>query len=274
MYNQRKKIYVNGGIAIMTPFFRYQNVEALYGTPPEGSEQIECDSQIEGEPCILIEENKAPSIFNDYYAKTFFSTLYEWAPFFHKTYDDCYKEYQDRVVDAVELTTISNVSQKVEQILLRQVYLSIIASVDTFICDTILTKITSNKEDFYTYFQEQIQSKGTEEAKQQRQEALDRMWINNEMGNAEQKVFDNVLKISYANIDTIKSIYKQIFGISVCDIDGKMRKHFFARHVLAHRNGRKKDGQLYEFSKNEIMDLIADVNAFVKQIMDKLNSGK
>ena len=45
MNNQGKKIYVNGGIAIMTPFFRYQNAGALWNTPPDGSEQIECDSR-------------------------------------------------------------------------------------------------------------------------------------------------------------------------------------------------------------------------------------
>lgn len=265
-----KSIYVNGGVAIMTPFFKYQDAGTQYDTPPDGSEQIECNSQIEGEPCIIIEEDNAPSIFNSYYAKTFFSTLCKWAPFLHKTYSDCYKEYQDRIADAIELTTISNTSQKVEQILLRQIYLSIIASVDTFICDTILTKVTSNKADFYTYFQKQIQSKGTEAAKAQRQDALNKMWNNNEMGNAEQMIFDNVLKVSYTNIDRIKLIYKQLFSISICDTNGKMKEHFMIRHVLAHRNGRKKDGHLYEFSKTEITTLIEDANAFVKQIMDKL----
>lgn len=96
------------------------------------------------------------------------------------------------------------------------------------------------------------------------------MWNSNEMGDAEQKVFDNVLKVSYSNIDTIKSIYSQLFGISICDTNGKMKKHFMVRHVLAHRNGRKKEGCLYEFSKTEITALIEDANAFVKQIMDKL----
>ena len=33
-----KKIYVNGGVAIMTPFFRYQGGGALYDTPPGGCE--------------------------------------------------------------------------------------------------------------------------------------------------------------------------------------------------------------------------------------------
>ena len=33
-----KRIYVNGGILITTPFFAYKNAGALYDTPPENSE--------------------------------------------------------------------------------------------------------------------------------------------------------------------------------------------------------------------------------------------
>ncbi len=127
-----KKIYVNGGVAIMTPFFRHQDGGALYETPPEGCEQIECKDQIEGHPCIIIKEKCAPSIFNEYYAKTFFTTLHEWAPFFCKTYNDCYMEYHNKIAEIVELTTISSISPQIEKTLMRQVFLDIIAAVDTF----------------------------------------------------------------------------------------------------------------------------------------------
>lgn len=265
-----KKIYINGGVAIMTPFFRHQDAGALYETPPAGCELMECKDQIEGQPCVIIKEDCAPSIFNDYYAKTFFSTLYEWAPFFRKTYNDCYTEYQNKIAEIVELTTISSISPQIEKTLMRQVFLGLIAAVDTFVCDTILTKISGSKESFYTYFQDYILAKCSEETKKEKQEALERMWDNNEMGSAEQKVFDNVLKVSYSNIDIIKVIYKQLFCISICDIGGKMKKHFQTRHLIAHRNGRQKDGELLECTKDDITALVADANAFVKQIVDKL----
>ena len=200
MNKQSKKIYVNGGILIETPFFRHQDAAALYTTPPIGCEQIECLDQIEGQPCIIIREEYAPSIFNDYYAKTFFTALYARAPFLCKTYHDCYTEYQNRITEITELTTISNISHQIEQILLRQVFLGIIAAIDTFICDTILTKISGNKESFYTYFQKNILAKCSPEEKIKKQQALERMWNDNEMGKAEQDVFDNVLRVSYSNI--------------------------------------------------------------------------
>lgn len=156
------------------------------------------------------------------------------------------------------------------QILLRQVYLGIIAAVDTFVCDTILTKIAGSKESFFTYFQEFILARCNDKESKQKLYALERMWDDNEMGNSEQNVFDNVLKESYSSISRIKTTYTKLFGISICDTNGDMNKHFRIRHVIAHRNGRKKDSGLYEFTLRDIDNLINDANGFVKQILDKI----
>ncbi len=96
------------------------------------------------------------------------------------------------------------------------------------------------------------------------------MWDDNEMGNSEQNVFDNVLKESYSSISRIKTTNTKLFGISICDTNGDMNKHFRIRHVIAHRNGRKKDSGLYEFTLRDIDNLINDANGFVKQILDKI----
>lgn len=269
MIKNNKKIYVNGGIVIDTPFFRYNDAKCLCITPPEGCEQIECNSEINGQPCIIITETSAPSIFNEYYAKTFFSTRNEWAPFLRNSYDDCYAEYRQRITDITELSKIQ-CCQHTMQILLRQVYLGIIASVDTFVCDTILTKIAGSKESFFTYFQEFILARCNDKESKQKLYALERMWDDNEMGNSEQNVFDNVLKESYSSISRIKTTYTKLFGISICDTNGDMNKHFRIRHVIAHRNGRKKDSGLYEFTLRDIDNLINDANGFVKQILDKI----
>lgn len=269
MIKNNKKIYVNGGIVIDTPFFRYNDAKCLCITPPEGCEQIECNSEINGQPCIIITETSAPSIFNEYYAKTFFSTRNEWAPFLRNSYDDCYAEYRQRITDITELSKIQ-CCQHTMQILLRQVYLGIIAAVDTFVCGTILTKIAGSKESFFTYFQEFILARCNDKESKQKLYALERMWDDNEMGNSEQNVFDNVLKESYSSISRIKTTYTKLFGISICDTNGDMNKHFRIRHVIAHRNGRKKDGGLYEFTLRDIDNLINDANGFVKQILDKI----
>lgn len=78
----KKLVYVNGGVAILTPFFRYLDAGARFGMPEEPSYIIEPDEEMDGQPCIIITEEKAPTFFKGYYAKTFFSTRCKIASFF------------------------------------------------------------------------------------------------------------------------------------------------------------------------------------------------
>lgn len=81
-----KRIYVNGGILITTPFFAYKNAGALYDTPPENSETIAPNAITEtGEPYLEISDEHPQSIFNEYYAKTFFTTQHVFAYFSKET---------------------------------------------------------------------------------------------------------------------------------------------------------------------------------------------
>jgi hypothetical protein len=67
-----KRIYVNGGILITTPFFAYKNAGAWHDTPPENSEIIEPNAITEtGKFYLEISDEQPQSIFNEYYAKTF-----------------------------------------------------------------------------------------------------------------------------------------------------------------------------------------------------------
>ncbi len=266
MKNKSKKIYANGGILIKTPFFSYRGGGCQYDEAPKGMEIIECDENIDGYPCIIVDENNAPSIFNEYYAKTGFTTITSWAPFLYKSNEDNYKEYQCRIAEIYELTKIKDISEKTKQILFRQVYMGIVAAVETFVCDTILSEISNSKEAFCNYINNKELYKISDTLKGD----LNRMWDKNEMGNAEQKVFDHVLKESYCDIKKIKSIYKNLLKISICDVNGKMKQYFRKRHLIAHKNGRKKDGEMDILNKSDIDGLISDANEFVKQIMDKL----
>lgn len=59
----KEKVYVNGGVVILTPFFRYLDAGARFGIPMKVNDIIEPDEEIEGQPCIVITEKKAPSFF-------------------------------------------------------------------------------------------------------------------------------------------------------------------------------------------------------------------
>ena len=52
-----KKIYVNGGILIDTPFFTCCDGGALFDIQPEGAGVLETNCIIENHPCLKIDDN-------------------------------------------------------------------------------------------------------------------------------------------------------------------------------------------------------------------------
>lgn len=263
--NMSKKIYVNGGIVITTPYFACKGGGAKYPTPPENAEIIEPNSILEsGAPYLEISDEFPQSIFNEYYAKEFLSTKYMFAEFFHKDFNGAYKDYLQRVEDIQEIINIRGVAERQKIIMNRLSYISIVASLETFVCDTILTKITRDELSFSSYFSNIIPN-GRD--KRNMQEYLNQ----NQIGKWEQMVIDYVIGSSYSNIKKIKKFYEDIFNVTIEDIDNKMKKHFNNRHIMAHKNGRLKDGRFMDIEDRDLEELILDSNKFVQQIMQCIN---
>lgn len=263
-----KKIYVNGGIAIHTPYFCYRNAGVHYNEPPAGAEILECDEEVDGCPCINITEEKAPSIFNEYYAKTFFSTIYQFSDFIYKSYQDGYDQYQDTISGVKEvLGLLNSTTGNLKHELMIMAYGGVFTALDTFVADTMLTRITHDQDSF---------SKCVSclrlkcEKKKELKEQLQKMWDENLLGDVEQKVIDSVLRTSFCNIETIKDFYKSVFSVSIVDEGGKMRNYFHNRNLIIHRNGKRKNGTFVIDSTKTIFTLIQDADAFVKQIMTKI----
>ncbi|KAA5403136.1 HEPN domain-containing protein [Bacteroides cellulosilyticus] len=258
-----KKIYVNGGILITTPYFRYAGGGALYSTPPEGAEMIETNTTDENGSYLEINDEHPQSIFNEYYAATFFTTFHMWADFFHRDYTDAYNDYLERIDNTNEVINIENLNIKQQNIVNRLLYVSIVASLETFICDIVLTKITRDEEAFYKYFESRPYS-------DKKKEEMLKLKDDN-IGKWEQCVIEEVMKTVFSNIKTIKDVYKDVFNISISDTGGKMKMHFYKRNLLAHKNGRKKDGSYMNITKDDLNILVEDSKTFVRQIMEELN---
>lgn len=260
-----KKIYVNGGIVITTPYFAYKGGGAKYSTPPENAEIIEANSILEGGmPYLEISDEFPQSIFNEYYAKEFFSTKHMFADFYHKDFNGAYKDYLQRIEDTQEIINISGLTEKQTDIVNRLSYISVVASLETFVCDTILTKITRDEMDFRNYFRYIIPN-GRD--KRIMQKYLDQ----NQIGKWEQMIIGYVINSSYSNIKKIKKVYEDIFNVVIEDIENKMEVHFNNRHIMAHKNGRLKDGSFMNIGNLELKELISDSKDFIQLIMQSIN---
>ena len=257
-----KIIYVNGGILVKSRYFKCKNGGAYFDTPPKGAEILEPNKTKDGYKYFEINDDNPQSIFNEYYAKGGFTAYDKWVSYLHRTLVEAYNSYLQRIEDIKELINIDLNRLKHNNILNRLFFINIIASLDTFICDTILTIITSDESIFERYANSiphnQISMRSQDLKKQ------------NCIGILEQKVFRYVLKQSYCNMDTIKNSYKKLCNTVIIDTNGLINQYFEKRHKLVHRNGRDDNDEYIIISNEELYALIEDTRAFVDQVMSKI----
>ncbi len=253
-----KKYYVKGGILVNTPFFKYENAGAGYGGDSMPDAEIIPTNKVlpSGEKYLLIDDKHPQSIFAEYYASSFFTTGYCWAPLFHKSYKDDYEEYNARIQDARMLMGLSLKygDERARGLLSRDSFLAVMNAFENFMADIILTRITNDENVFYDFA-----SKRSEQKKIQKDLAAGRN------GAAEQKIIEYVLRQSYCSADKIIETCKELFGQAI-KVNQSIINLFMTRHLIAHRGGRKKDGTYVTFTNHEIEDTIRKITILVETI--------
>lgn len=261
-----KKYYVNGGIEINTPFFKQMGAGAGYEIEMvPGCEVLPTTHKLPtGEDYLLIDEDFPQTMFAEYYAKTFFSTGYCWAPMFHKTYEDDYSEFQARLNDARVLMKLKAQLKGAPAgscaLLSRYAFFTVLSALDTFLADIVLTRITNDETAFYQL---------ARRTKNYRNCEAD--FEAGKYGVVEQKVIEYVLKQSYLNADSIKETLNMLFGFSVV-VDSTLKDLFRQRHRIAHRGGRLRDGSFVEYSPDEINNTIVLIDGFVVKIIEQIRN--
>ena len=271
------KVYVDGGIAIETPFFKYKNAGARYSTPPDGSEIIvpNGDTNIDGDPWLVIKEEEkngkkyvmAPSFFKEYYARCGFSSKSCFAPFFSNTMSDCFSAFDKRKNEIIDLLKYNDVNLTTRQTLYRLTIVYLVAAIDTLISDLILFVATKDRD----LFLKAIDFAVPNTSKDKIMERINQMWCFNKIDSAEQEVIDYILRKSYSNLGEIKKTINLFFNTQI-DIDERTNKIIYWRHLISHRNGLNKDGSFIEFNTSKIFFLIEDLSNFVDHIKFKIYS--
>ena len=260
---RRKKIYVEGNILITTPFFKYSNAGAFFPNPPEGAEIIKEEELKNG--TLIIDEENPQSIFNEYFAKGGFSTYYIGAEFLYKTFQDVYNDYCERINDIKEVINHKVESSKHQEILNRMYYMSIVTSVDTFVSDIIVTKVIESEETFHKYSNSEI-------LPDNKKGYFSKLRKKN-IGKWEQEIIEYIMRGSYTDVRTIKKVFKDLFHVDFKDKKNKMSSHFRNRHIIAHKNGRMKEGKYLIISKSDLSTLVSDSNEFVEEVMLEIIKG-
>ena len=259
-----KKVYVDGSILIKTSDFKYEGAGCLYDIP-EGAETIKPNEYIDGVPFLVIDDKRPQSMFNEYYAKGVFSTLYCWSYYLNSNCQKAYDNYKERK-DEIEclLEGVNKLELRQQELAYKLLLQNVVTLFDAFICETLVSKVTSSKECFDAFYR-----KFYDDLTKDKKTHFDKL----SRGELEHEVVMNILGMSYANVGRVNQMYKRVWGLNfdICKNNNKLQDWFDWRHRIVHRNGREKDGSIHRFSTKDVENALQDIDQIVNHIMTTIS---
>lgn len=251
-----RKYWVPGAILVKTPYFKMNNGGAYFPFQ-DGFEILKPNEIIEGQPCLVIDDNRPQSIFSEYYAESWFSSLYKGAEFLLKNYADAKENFEERGNELHLL--LKEIREKaINESILKYLYLSLVTSFETYITDIFLIRLTSDKNLFIKYAQ-----------KFHKNEVSKITPYDNQSFNLwEQAVIDAVFRDSKANVKSIDDKIKTLFNIKITVLLDELNPIFQNRHSIAHKNGKGKDGKLLKITE----ELIASSDNSIRIVVNTLDA--
>ena len=171
-----------------------------------------------------------------------------------------YNNFHRELVNIQELLKIKSISERQRNILLRQVYISVFGTMETYLSDTFIWLVRSN-DDYLRKFVESY-----DEFKKRKFELREVFISHDSIKEVASKV---MLDIIYHDLRKVKIIYSSTFNISFPSISNMMG-YLAIRHHLVHRNGKNKEGVLVPITDDLVEALISEVAEFIKAISVQL----
>lgn len=172
-----------------------------------------------------------------------------------------YDSFQKEVSNLEKLNSISLENQDLESVLKRQLYISAIGTLETFLSETFVNQ-TDERPEYFKRFIETFPDFS------KRKFALNEIYSHYE--NLKTTARKEMLKVIYHNLDVVQNMFIATFNINFPEID-ELSKLIATRHDLVHRNGKTKEGEEVILDKESITDLLNITSAFVESISVELN---
>jgi len=172
-----------------------------------------------------------------------------------------YQSFQNEISNVRQLNEINLDNQGLQAILKRQLFVTIIGSLETFLSETFIN-VTCESSHFFKNFIESYPN-----FKERKFQLND---IYKEYEKLQLTAKKEMLEVIYHNLPKVRHMYESTFEIIFPAIS-KLSKAVNTRHDLVHRNGKTKDGVIIIISKEMVSDLLDQVSLFVEDISISLN---
>lgn len=171
------------------------------------------------------------------------------------------QKFRDELSYLKSLNSLVVPDKKLKNILTRQLYISVIGTMETFLSDAFIN-LTSEKDEFFRNFIETHP-----EFKKQKFELREIFEKYDKLRETAKVV---MLDTIYHNLPTVSQMFKDTFKIEFPSIKD-VYECVLKRHDLVHRNGKTKEGTSIELDENTVNELIEKISKFIKEIANKLD---
>lgn len=258
-----KIIYVNGYIIVTTKFFVPKEMGCGFRTPPEGAEFVEAETDYEGVRCMLINDEHPQSLFNEYYAKDGITADSIASSYLSASIVEIINIYKERVKEACEvIKRVVDWDDLSRGFVYKMAYVNLLTALDAFICYVLLTRSTRDERLFNALTNSLAPMSKRDKWQKLKTEGKDGEW--------EQDAIKYVLTTSFLDTDKIdKAIMKT--GLVELDYDRQELESFFTlRHVIVHRNGRRRDDSETVVTYDLLKDLLNACYNLVGAVFDSV----
>lgn len=172
-----------------------------------------------------------------------------------------YNSFRQEILNIRQLNEVELANPALIPILKRQLYVTAIGALETFLSETFISLTNENP----VYLRNFIETyPNFKESKFQLNE------IYKHYGKLEETAKKEIFEVIFHNLAKIRNMFISTFKIEFPKI-AELSKSVSTRHDLVHRNGKTKAGEDVLIQKETVTDLLNKISEFVEHISKSLN---
>ena len=172
---------------------------------------------------------------------------------FHRT-------FSDELSSLRKLNNIVTKDSNAQKILKRQIFISAITCLETYLSDAFINTVLSDKKHLKSFF---LSFKDFKDRKLRANEIFDFY------DKADEIAKKAMLDVIYHNLPKVSNMYSATFDIDFPNYS-ELQKDIVTRHDLVHRNGKTKNGDESLVNKIAVDEVISRIENFVGELDKKL----
>jgi RiboL-PSP-HEPN len=174
-----------------------------------------------------------------------------------------FKNTFDSAIEKVsKLNLLSIVDKELEQLLKNNLFVSIIAAMETYLSDAFINTVDKKNEKYLRQFVDSFKKY------QERKIKLSEIYLFYD--NIKTDAIKELKDITFHNIEQSKYLYGKSLNVNFPNDLGNLFKIVEKRHDFVHRNGKTKDNIEVNVTNDEIENTIKQITEFINFIDEQV----